>query len=550
MANGLLVSYAGSPYAFSSLFPDNGLASLAAVLRAEGHECVVWDLNTAETMARTVPPETRRALGDLLPRLAGAPAPAPADLERLVALSRRVDAQGSPVADDLAARLVDHCRSRRVDFVGFKLWNGDGYEGSLRLAARLRAACPGVRLFAGGPAVHYCSDIVQSDAPLFDAVVDGDGEEAILELARYVEGRRPLGGVPNLVRGARATAPAGSSCDLSTLPLPEYGPEVYPAIARGEKIRLFCIDESRGCPMGCAFCINRCIEGTKWRTRTPDQVVTEIRALRSHFGTRAFRLAGTYSPPELLTGICERLIAQELDIQFGAFLHAGAVDEALVSSLKAAGCFGLFVGAESGSTAILKRAMHKSLSGEALRHALDACLRAGLFVAASFIFPAPFETAATESETKRLLLEVFGPHAQAAVNVGFPGLVPRTRWWTERDRYGFALDVDDDAYRRLILRYKIRHLLPPSLWPELPYTLGGQRQADLAQRSGALQRWVRDQGIGINLADHDAQVGAALGQPARDFGDRLRRLFVTGDAEGLQALVDESNRALSCPAGA
>jgi radical SAM superfamily enzyme YgiQ (UPF0313 family) len=548
MANGLLVSYAGSPYAFSSLFPDNGLASLAAVLRAAGHECSVWDLNTADTMARMVPPDTHRALVDLLPRFVGVPAPE--DLQQLVALSRRVDAQGSKVADDLAAKLVDHCRARRVDFVGFKLWNGDGYEGSLRIAERLRSEVPGVRLFAGGPAVHYCSDIVLADTPLFDAVVDGDGEEAIVELARYVEGKRPLSGVPNLVLPSGVTTSASSTSDLSTLPVPEYGPEVYPAISRGEKITLFCIDESRGCPMGCAFCINRCIEGTKWRTRTPEQVVSENRSLRARFGTRAFRLAGTYSPPELLTAICERLTAEKLDIQFGAFLHARAVDDALVSTLKDAGCFGLFVGAESGSTVILKRAMHKSLSAETLRAGLESCLRAGLFVAASFIFPAPFETPETEAETKRLILDVFAPHQHSAVNVGFPGLVPRTRWWTERDRYGFSLDVDDDAYRRLVLRYKIRHLLPPSLWPELPYTLGGQRQSDLAKRCGDLQRWVRDQGIGINLADHDAQVGAALGQPPRDFGDRLRRLFFTGDAEGLQALVEQSNRAVSSPPSA
>jgi hypothetical protein len=548
MAKGLLVSYAGSPYAFSSLFPDNGLASLAAVLQAGGHECSVWDLNTADTMARTVDAGSHRALTDLLPRfLAG---PTPEDSQLLVALAHGVEARGRHVADDLAVRLVAHCRSQRIEFVGFKLWNGDGYEGSLRIAERLRRELPAVRLFAGGPAVHYCGETVVADAPVFDAVVDGDGEEAILELVGYVEGRRPLDGIPNLVRPEGGTTTVGTASDLSTLPFPEYGPDVYPAIARGERIKLFCLDESRGCPMGCAFCINRCIEGTRWRTRTPDQVVGEIRALRSRFGTRAFRLAGTYSPPELLTAICERLIEERLDIQFGAFLHARAVDDALVARLKAAGCFGLFVGVESGSDAILKRAMHKSLSAETLRRGLGACLRAGLFVAGSFIFPAPFETAETEAETKRLILDVFAPHEHCAVNVGFPGLVPRTQWWSERARYGFALDIGDDAYRRLVLRYKIRHLLPLSLWPELPYTLGGQRQGELAKRSGALQRWVQEQGIGINVADHDAQVGAALGETARDFGQRLRRLFFTGDAEGLQALVDQANRALACPVNA
>lgn len=547
MATGLLVSYAGSPYALSSLFPDNGLASLAAVLRAAGHACTVWDLNTTDTMARTVDVEARRALTDLWPRLQQAPRPE--DLGRLLQLSEQVEQRGQQVADDLAARLVAECRRHRVDFVGFKLWNGDGYDGSLRIAARLRHELPGLRLFAGGPAVHYCPETVLTDAPVFDAVIDGDGEEALLELARFVEGRRPLPGVPNLVTGARAAAAASVASDLSALPMPDYGVEVYPAIDTDDKIRLFCIDESRGCPMGCAFCINRCIEGTKWRTRTPEQVVGEIRALRDRLGTRAFRLAGTFTPPELLASICERLVDERLDVGFGAFLHARAVDEGLLTRLRAAGCFGLFVGAESGSDEILKRGMQKSVSASRLQAALGACLDAGLFVAASFIFPAPFETPESEEQTRRLIAAVFAGRPHCAVNVGFPGLVPRTRWWTEREQYGFALEVEDEAYRRQVLRYKIRHLLPLSLWPELPYALAGQRQAELARRSGALQRWVQEQGIGANLADHDAQVGAALGEAPADFGRRLRRLFFTGDAAGLQQLVDDANRALAAPTG-
>ena len=543
MAKALLVSFAGYPYALSSLFPDNGLASLAAVLRSEGHECRIYDYNTAELIGQMVDGKSREMLDRLFPKLHSGLSPEA--LATLLTVSKRIEERGRLVVDRVAAELVGVCRREKIDFVGFKLWSGDGFGASVAIANRVHNECPKVFLFAGGPAVHYSGHIVATEAPVFDAVIDGDGEQAIIELARYVEGRRTLDQIPNRVRASGEPTVTAAVPDLSALPMPAYGKEVYPSLWDGRKIKMLSVDESRGCPMRCAFCVNWCIEGSTWRTRSPAQVIQEICAFGDELGSRAFRLAGTYSPPSLVRSICREIIDRNLKVTFSLSLHAGGVDPTLLVLLRQAGCFGVFVGVESGSDAILRKAMNKSVDSARLRSVLRASLDTGLFTVGSFIFPTPFQTVETEEETRKFIREVFSGEPNSAVIVTFPALIPRTYWWRQRSQYGFDLDIGEDEYHSMLAHYKIKHIVPANLWAPLPYRLNGCPQPELARRATAFQAWVQNQGIGVNLPDHDAQIGVALGYSPFEFQNDLRRMVFAGDAEGLQSLVNRANEALS-----
>jgi radical SAM superfamily enzyme YgiQ (UPF0313 family) len=543
MSKGLLVSYAGYPAGLSSLFPDNGLASLAAVLIANGHECEVIDNNTTEVIERLVDPKTRGILSEILPRIKRGEVEGA--IPRLIETSAMIEERASQAADEFGDLLAERCLRSRVDFVGFKLWSGDGFEATIRIARKVRASCPRIKLFAGGPGVHYSQHVVASEAPMFDAVVDGEGEESLLELARFVEGRRGLEGIPNLLGRPGSTAALAATSDLSTLPTPVYARDVYPSFGSGQKLRLISIDESRGCPMSCAFCINCCIEGSRWRTRNAKQVVREMAEAKEILQTNAFRLAGTYSPPRLVRQICEEILARRLDVRFGLFLHARGFEDDLLALLHRAGCHGLFVGVESGSDDILERAMGKKISAAGMRTALRRAMNAGLFIAASFIEPTPFGTEKTESETRDFVLDLFAGSRRATVNVCFPALIPRTLWWRERDRFGFTLDVDEDEYRRIILRYKIRHLVPSSLWAPLPYRLDGLEHHELTRRTTAFQAWLRRSQIVVNSPDHDALICEALGLELEGFVEEIQRCFFVGDARTLQEIVDQTNQTFS-----
>jgi len=51
----ILISYAGYPYTPSSLMPDNGLANLAGALISAGHDPLVLDYGTVNTIKRLYP---------------------------------------------------------------------------------------------------------------------------------------------------------------------------------------------------------------------------------------------------------------------------------------------------------------------------------------------------------------------------------------------------------------------------------------------------------------------------------------------------------------
>jgi hypothetical protein len=544
MARGLLVSYAGYPYALSSLFPDNGLASLAAVLRSEGHECQVLDFNTPEVMGRLLGQSERDTLTALLPQLSDA---TPELLSRLQAVSASIDRRSQQVADQLAAELVDRSRKQRCDFVGFKLWSGEGFVASLRMAGQLRTALPRLHLFAGGPAVHYSGEWTASEAPVFDALIDGDGEQAILDLAAFVEDKRRRDDIHNLVRKGAPREPGHDRGlqDLDQLPPPDYGADAYPAVASGEKLKLFCIDESRGCPMRCPFCINWRIQGSRWRTRSPERVLALVLDNLCRHRSRAFRLSGTYTPPGLVRRLCQLISESRARVSFGLYLHAKGMNEDLVGLLKQAGCAGVFVGAESGSDEILSHVMGKHVGSARIAQVIRLCQTAGLYTAASFIVPAPGETEQSATQTREMIRTLFSGQEHGSVLVNLPGLLPRTTWWEHRSRYGFKLEVSEEEYCRLLLRYKIRHIIPPLLWEPLPYSLDGRGYLEMVAATSALQGWLKAQGIVVNLADHDALVGAALGWTPAETAQRVRQAIFCGDAAELQGLVTAANRAFS-----
>ena len=140
MPGALLVSFGGYPYTPSSLMPDNGLANLAGALAEVGVEARILDFGTISTMRRLFPqeltetlkPEARRLLGGAGGELDDETRAKLRELDAMLGQHQR--AQMHAIAEEVA----DEVRERRPDFVGMKLWNGDGFTGSVIIAEHLR----------------------------------------------------------------------------------------------------------------------------------------------------------------------------------------------------------------------------------------------------------------------------------------------------------------------------------------------------------------------------------------------------------------------------
>ncbi len=326
MSKGLLVTCGGYPYTPSSLFPDNGLATLAAVLQAAGHQARVWDLNTLSVMERLMTPQLRDEMRKLLP-LFQQVGRDPEATRFARGVDARMSAHMQREAELMAAELVGEVARGGYDWVGFKLYMGDGLRNSVRMAERLRAACPGVKVFAGGPQVDLVGAALFERTAAFDAVAVAEGEPAIVALAEWVDGRRRADEVPNVLwrDGTRCRATLRVD-DLGELPLPAYDVDTYPAMAGDEKLRILTYDESRGCPYSCAFCIHASKSGVRRRVKPAERIVDELTALRRLHDTRGFRFAGSATPFGTMADVSRALTERGVDLLYSAYATPHGLD--------------------------------------------------------------------------------------------------------------------------------------------------------------------------------------------------------------------------------
>ncbi len=543
MSSGILVSYAGYPVLPSSLYPDNGLASLAGTLLAAGHGVRVLDFNTTEVLGRLVSPERSADLAVLLPALSGGPDPQV--VRRLLEHSGALEEAMARAVVDLAEEVAREVVARSAQFVGFKLWSGDGFMASVRMAEELRRRFPELKLYGGGPAVLYAEQTIYKLTDVFDALVDGEGEEAILGLAAHAEGSGSLDDVPNLILHDGTTArrtPRSLVPELDDLALPCYDPEVYPSLATDGQFKLFVVDESRGCPMGCAFCSHQSASGKRWRLKSPARVLREVQALNDRFGTASIRLGGSYTPGRFYSDFSNLLLETKTNLRFCGFAHPQGLSPQQVEIMAAAGCSSLFLGVESFDSGDLAR-LGKRLSPERARATIRACLETGIAPVVSVIVPAPGQTEDGLNVNRQALVELCAS-TRSAVQTQFPFLLPRTRWWEAPGDYGLEMLVDREAFLIMTATYKVRHLVPPALWEPLPYTVDGTDFAQYAMVNARFQQDLAAEGVVVNVTDDVILLADQLEESISDLQLRLRELFFTLDAGALSRLVIRTNRRL------
>jgi radical SAM superfamily enzyme YgiQ (UPF0313 family) len=541
----LLITYAGYPFTPSSLMPDNGYASLAAELLHASHETRILDYSTIDTINRLMPSSiSEKALpivSSIFNKISKGITPSSDEVKSLHVfddeLSKIHDQEIIRIADELSETI----RKEKIQFIGLKLWNGDGYTGSVKIAEILRKKIPSLKIFAGGPHVDIFKSLILEKNECFDAISFGEGEETIIELAEFVEGKRPLGNVHNILfreNGRIIETETKRIENLDSLAYPVYSEEIYPAMAGDQKLKIIVLDESRGCPCCCHFCIQPVKSGTKVRTKSPARIIEEMRRAISGSEIRLFRYAGSATPPVLSRQIADEILKTGLDVEYTAFGNILGAKPKNYPVLKKSGCYSIFFGIESGSKKILNKGFGKPRDPADMARILKASKAAGIYTVASIIYPAPFEDEETTKETLSLLLDA-KPHSAP---VQFAAVYPQTRWAKSPAEYGFKFTSDD--WQEKLLTYKIKLLFPPTFYDPLPYTIDGKPFMQFAFETFKLISVLEKNGILTAISDDQALMAKYAGYQNKEteFRERVRQWFLTGDAVSINTMVETINR--------
>jgi radical SAM superfamily enzyme YgiQ (UPF0313 family) len=548
--------------------PDNGLASLAGKLKGAGHQVKVMDYATVGTMRRLVPPFFQKRLTDVLrsfEQTMGEKSPSRRDKARqamaflkLKLLARGLEVVRRSEERKIAKEIAAAVREADANFVGFKLWNGDGFSGPMRIVSYLRRRFPDLFIAAGGPQVKFFRDRIFDFTQDFDALAIGDGEAAILPLAEAALGRN-LSEVPNifyLKDGIFPVFSLGKRVNrMDDLPFPLYDAETYPALAGNEKIKMLVVEDRRGCENVCYFCVHPFLSGADPRSKSAARVVNEFQDALEKYGISSFRLGGSSSPPRMLMGVAREIEARGMDVNWTAFARIKDSHPEDFEYLKRSGLFSLFFGIESGNQNVLDR-MNKNVKLERIREVIAASKAAGIFTVGSVIYPAPFDTAETREETLAFLKEV----RPDSVPLQFLGVYPSTEYARHPEKHNLEIvypsrfanllarmglkkkaAFDDAEVQRYLLEYKIQLLFPPEFWAPLPWRINSLAHKQFAAETQGLYEDLKKAGILTMLTDEEALMAHLGGYSPREFADEAFVNSFTGNWERAAEMARKIN---------
>jgi len=295
----------------------------------------------------------------------------------------------------------------------------------VRVAEALRAENPALRIGFVGAHVAVQRERALAASEAIDFVCHGEFDFTVREVA---EGR-PLGEVRGLSyrdgAGLRATPPRPPIENMDTLPF------VVPVYARDLTVENYYIGyllhpyvslyTGRGCRSKCTFCLwPQTVGGQRYRTRSVDHVIEEIKVARRHFP----QVKEYFFDDDTFTDDLPR--AEEIARRLGRLgvtwsCNAKAnVPAATLEVMKDNGLRLLLVGYESGNQSILNN-IKKGIRLESARRFTQDAKDLGIKIHGTFILGLPGETRQTIDQTVRFACDLDPDTIQVSLAAPYPG---------------------------------------------------------------------------------------------------------------------------------
>ncbi|MBI2608314.1 MAG: radical SAM protein [Deltaproteobacteria bacterium] len=540
----LLITFSGYPYTPSSFLPDNGLANLAACLKEAGHQTLILDFNTPHTMEGLVSDEWKEINQHIVDDISQWSSKN-TSFSGIHKKLNKIDQLLTQGFKHIAHQICQTIEKEKIDWVGLKVWNGDGYTASCVIAKMIKKNFKNMPILAGGPQIDWFGPFFLEVSPHFDFAAFGEGEPTVVAFAEMVLGQRKLSEVPNLYyrKGKKIQQTQVVRVkNLDTIPTACYDEDVYPALYTNQKINIGILEESRGCPIQCYFCEHPIKSGAVLRKKSIARVIEDVKNFQKTPGFQAYKLAGSFTPSKHIQQIAKALLDLPFPIQYVAFGHLKDSGNDF-DLLKRSGCVALFFGLETGSDLILDSKMKKGYERQQALKALKDCKNAGIFSITSIIYPSAGET----EESRQATLDFIEEIQPDSIPCHFPIILPRTRWCLEPERFGFSFNAPYHHmkdYLSFFINYKPRLLYPPEFWPPLPYKIDDKPFSVFAKETSKMTQTLEDRGHLTLMSDEVMLIGKHSQKPFNHFRDECRKALFYGDSQKLKTLVSDVNSSL------
>lgn len=302
--------------------------------------------------------------------------------------------------------------------------------------------------------------------------------------------------------------------DLDYLPFPDredMPPHYYrDAVVAGEP----CVQmlSSKGCPVGCSFCvpINVIFASKMYRTRSATRIVDEMVLCKEKYGAKQiyFDDDTMVINRKHIHSICDELISRRIDIPWTCMGDI-TVDFDTLDKMQKAECVGIKFGVESISQEGLKRIHKGTVTKDRVRNFVKMCKKLGLWTHASYVIGIPTDTRKSILEMAGFAVELETDSCQFSIATPFPGApffeeAKENGWlstldWTKYDganysvlSYPWLSSEEIEELLILIVKKYLRHRIlvhlkdPPKLLKALTHD---PRKLLIGIKLGLTQGW-------------------------------------------------------------
>jgi anaerobic magnesium-protoporphyrin IX monomethyl ester cyclase len=323
-------------------FPPIGIMSLSSVIKQAGHECVLFDQANPDTPNQVI---------------------------------------------------IDQINHEQPALVGLSFLSTTSYPYAKMLAREIRTTNQQVKLAFGGVFASLNASLVKLQCPEVDFVCRGDGEQLLLDLLANLENPQDVASLTWMNNGQVVQNPnRAMERQLDQWPFPdreslkldyvESMPLDVPVVLSMR--RFTTMQTSRGCPWPCIFCDIPIFNEGKWRARSPQHVVAELKYLEE-LGYESVGFVDDHFllQPKRIEAICNGIMEAKLSIRWGIEGRVDSVAQHLFPAMAKANCGAMMFGIESGSQKILDR-LKKEQTLDQVTTAVKNAKKAGVEIVHGF----------------------------------------------------------------------------------------------------------------------------------------------------------------------
>ncbi len=266
------------------------------------------------------------------------------------------------------------------------------------LANQFKSKYPETPICLGGSHISTVKEEALINFP-FDYGVYGEGEVTFSELIDHLQGEKELKDITGIIYKDQegniiVNSPRQLISEIDSIPFPSYN------LFKMNRYPQHRLTTSRGCPFNCVFCNSHSLWTNKWRKRSPQNILDEIKLLNKNFKRKSivFNDDSFNIEAKRVIELCNLIIDEKMDILWSTSIRVDLITDEIAQKMKESGCYNVSIGIESANNEVLKM-MNKHNTKEKIYAGIQILRNANIDVMGQFMIGNPGDKLETIKES-------------------------------------------------------------------------------------------------------------------------------------------------------